>query len=491
MARAATVGWGYAMAGNMVGGVMFGIILAVNARIFFPDVDFGQLMWAFAETAVAPFVVITVVTWFLSHAVIRRLLGWYVEGRSATAEEIRNLALLPRIVAVINAPAWVGMTAAHQLYFVHVKNYSLPAVVMTKTVAAYVLGFAVATPLVTLLLERQFRPYLQRALPADRETWPGSLGLGPRLVIAWCTVAGVPLLFIVYTWIALTPEEMVRAASGLRITALLALGAGLVVFLLLGRTITGPLRRLRAAQARVATGDLDVAVEIDEAGEIGHVEAGFNQMVEKLRDQVGELRASRARIVEAADAERARIERNLHDGAQQRLLSLSFALRAAERAVEGSPEAEEKLRAALVELDHALAELRELARGIHPAILDDEGLGAAIGSLAERAPVPTDVTASLNGRLASAVEVTAYFVVAESVANIAKYAEASRARIEAFVKDGSLQLNITDDGRGGADPTRGSGLRGLADRVAALGGELSVESPPGGGTRVRASIPCE
>jgi signal transduction histidine kinase len=147
-------------------------------------------------------------------------------------------------------------------------------------------------------------------------------------------------------------------------------------------------------------------------------------------------------------------------------------------------------RAALDELDAEMSELRELARGIHPAILDEEGLGPALGFLAERALLPTDVETRLPGRLPAPVEVTAYFVVAESLANIAKYAGASRATLEATVDNGSLRLEVTDDGRGGADPQRGSGLRGLTDRVAALGGELTVDSEPGHGTRVVAVIPC-
>jgi signal transduction histidine kinase len=167
-------------------------------------------------------------------------------------------------------------------------------------------------------------------------------------------------------------------------------------------------------------------------------------------------------------------------------LALSFALRSAHGRLR-DPSLDEALR----DLDAAMAELRELARGIHPAILDEEGLGPALGSLAERAPVPTSVDASsLNGRLPAPVEVTAYFVVAESLANIAKYADASRANVEAVLDGSALRVVVSDDGKGGADPSGGSGLRGLADRVAALGGTLIVSSESGQGTRIEAVIPC-
>jgi signal transduction histidine kinase len=280
----------------------------------------------------------------------------------------------------------------------------------------------------------------------------------------------------------------------------------LLIFMIAGRTITGPLRRLQLAQRRVAAGDLSVHVQVEQPGEIGELESGFNRMVEgltalqsdnaqlhsQLRAQLDEVSESRIRIVEAADAERVRIERNLHDGAQQRLLSLAFGLREVERMLnaDAPPLARERVRSAVEELDTAMSELRELARGIHPAILDEEGLGAALSSLAERAPLPTTVSVPLDGRLPAAVEVTAYFIASEALANIAKYADASRATLEATVDNGSLRLEVTDDGRGGADPQRGSGIRGLTDRVAALGGKLAVESEPGNGTRVVAVIPC-
>ena len=204
-----------------------------------------------------------------------------------------------------------------------------------------------------------------------------------------------------------------------------------------------------------------------------------------------QLAASRARIVEAGDAERRRLERNLHDGAQQRLVALALTVRLAERKLETEPgEACVLLGRAGTELEQALGELRELARGLHPAVLAERGLGPALDALATRAPVPVEVDGAVAGRLEAPVEAAAYYVVAEALTNVAKYAKASAARIEVDRDDGGLVVTVADDGVGGADASRGSGLRGLADRVEALGGRLEVASPEGGGTTLRATLPC-
>lgn len=213
----------------------------------------------------------------------------------------------------------------------------------------------------------------------------------------------------------------------------------------------------------------------------------------EVRAKLADVQASRARIVEAGDAERRRVERNLHDGAQQRLVTLSLAVGMLKEqlAQDGDPALAAQVDGLSTELRQALEELRELARGIHPAILTEEGLPAAVTSLADRAPVPVSVEEERVGRLPLAVEAIAYFVVAEALTNVAKYAHASRASVR-LLRDGDrLQVEVTDDGVGGADITAGSGLRGLEDRVAALGGGLSVESSPGAGTMVRAEIPCD
>jgi signal transduction histidine kinase len=212
----------------------------------------------------------------------------------------------------------------------------------------------------------------------------------------------------------------------------------------------------------------------------------------ELLARVDELRASRARLVEAGDTERRRLERNLHDGAQARLVGLAMLLGLARRRVDTDPEETGILiDRALVELKASLAELRELARGIHPAVLTDHGLTPALHAIASRAPVPVTLEADDEQRLPAAVEVAAYFVVAEALANVAKYAQATAATVAIRRANGCVTVEVTDDGIGGADAAQGSGLRGLDDRVAALDGTLSLDSPPGRGTRLLVEIPCE
>jgi signal transduction histidine kinase len=210
-----------------------------------------------------------------------------------------------------------------------------------------------------------------------------------------------------------------------------------------------------------------------------------------LRARVEELRTSRARIVEASYAARRQLERDLHDGAQQRLVALALDLRLARSKLDKDPTAAgQLLDASIAELSQATEELRELARGIHPALLTDRGLGAALDALAARAPLPVELGKVPDERLPEAVEAAAYFVVAEALTNVAKYAAATHAEVSVERSNGALLVEVRDDGVGGADPAAGSGLRGLADRLAALDGRLQVESPGGRGTLVRAEVPC-
>jgi signal transduction histidine kinase len=211
----------------------------------------------------------------------------------------------------------------------------------------------------------------------------------------------------------------------------------------------------------------------------------------ELRAKVVELRASRSRIVQAGYDERRRLERDLHDGAQQRLMALGINLRLARDRVERDPqEAVELLDTSLQELSEATGELRELARGIHPAVLTDRGLEAAIKGLAGRSPVPVEVVETPVDRLPSSIESAIYFVVAEALTNAARYAEAQRVMVSVVRRNGQVEVEVSDNGLGGADPDQGSGLRGLHDRVGALDGRLQVTSVGGEGTTLKASIPC-
>jgi len=226
---------------------------------------------------------------------------------------------------------------------------------------------------------------------------------------------------------------------------------------------------------------------LDDAGSVIRIIGGGLDITQRKRDEE-ELKASRTRIVAAEDGARRRLERNLHDGAQQRLVALSVALRLAQAKLADPEAAGQILTQAGDELAHALEELREIARGIHPAVLTDRGLNAALRSLADRAPIPVEIS-TLERRLPDHIEAAAYYVVSEAVTNVVKHARASSVEVRIDAPDGSLVIQVSDDGIGGADPRGGSGLRGLADRVAVFDGRLEVLSPPDGGTRVVAEIP--
>ena len=245
--------------------------------------------------------------------------------------------------------------------------------------------------------------------------------------------------------------------------------------------------RARAEQAEVAqTRATQAEQERDEATRVAVAE----ERARIARADGVELRASRKRIVEASLEARKQLERDLHDGAQQQLVSLSVDLQLLQTRITDTPTLE-LLDATRAKLTDALASLRALARGIHPALLTDRGLAPALEALAQRAPLPVELKVDLPERLPETLESATYFLVSEVLTNVAKYAEANGVRVLVTEADGLLAVEVEDDGIGGADPSRGSGLRGLSDRIAALDGQLRIESPPGEGTRISVTIPLE
>jgi signal transduction histidine kinase len=227
---------------------------------------------------------------------------------------------------------------------------------------------------------------------------------------------------------------------------------------------------------------------VDAVAEAARLAASNARLQAEVRAQVAEVQASRRRLVETGDEERHRLEQRLREGTERRLVSLEKDLETSRR--QARPETAARIQRARARLAHTLVELHELAAGLHPRELTGHGLADAVASLAQRSPVPVDLDIPV-GRLPAEIEAAAYFLCSEALANIAKYASASRAAVEVTAGDGFLRVEVADDGIGGADPAGGTGLRGLADRIEALGGTLSVESPPGQGTRLVAEMPLE
>jgi signal transduction histidine kinase len=287
-------------------------------------------------------------------------------------------------------------------------------------------------------------------------------------------------------------------AAGRRAIVLASAGlvGSILVILLFGaylaRAIGRPVRRAAAMAGRLAGGDLAVRMTETGPAEVADLERSFNTMAGSLEKSRADLTASRARVVAAADQSRRRIERDLHDGAQQRLVSLALELREAESTV--PPELGE-LRGRLAKTAKGVAgvleDLQDISRGIHPAILSEGGLGPALKTLARRSSVPVELDLRLEGRLPEQVEVAAYFVAAEALTNAAKHADASVIHVDFEARNGIARLEIRDDGVGGAHPGRGSGLVGLTDRVEAVGGTLALKSPAGAGTSLVIELPIE
>jgi signal transduction histidine kinase len=259
----------------------------------------------------------------------------------------------------------------------------------------------------------------------------------------------------------------------------------------LTRCVVRPVRGTSIMAVKVAHGDFSVRMPETGYAEIGDLQRSFNTMAMSLERNRNELMASRARIVTSADAARRRIERDLHDGTQQRLVALGLKLRMAENDVPADQgHLKQQLSWLVTEMTDVVDELREISRGIHPAILSKGGLKPALATLARRSPIPVELKLRIVGKPREPAQVAAYYVVSEALTNVAKHAQASCVWVEISTDDGEIRLTVRDNGVGGADLARGSGLIGLRDRVEALGGTIQFISPVSGGTTLRARIPA-
>lgn len=336
-------------------------------------------------------------------------------------------------------------------------------------------------------------PLLLGAASWRRATWRWlditvavAAAVGTRLLFT----GSLPLMFLVFPftlWAALRfpPPAVAILNAVIAGIAIWTTAAGYGPF-----TDVAPATRLvllESFNAAVAITSLVLSAAVTTAHRLAQEN---HRLHAEVRTQLEEVSASRSRIVESADRERRRVERDLHDGAQQRLVSLAYSLglTRSRRPRGRDPEADAAFDSALEEVRLTLAELRSLASGIHPPLLTQEGLAAALESLAEQTILPVEVHAS-SGRFTPVIERAAYFVVSEALANVAKHARATTARVSVREDAGNLVVDVADDGIGGADPGGGSGLTGLVDRVSALEGRLEIDSRPGAGTRIRAVLP--
>src|SRR5829696_7744506 len=444
----------------LVEAFVFGLLVMQFAvQLFLPDE--GNLLLVWPDAGVAD--VLTKLQWAVL-AVASLGVAGVTAHRWRAASRPRRRALLPSLGGSLSAVLYsANLTALIA---------GTPSVVLMTLLNAALLTVPAA------LLWGLLRSRLARGELADLFRELGTLR-GVRLEGGLAKVLGDPGLVLAYR----VPGERSYMDGRGQPVALPALG---------GECAAAPVERDgRELAMLIHDASLDDDPEL-----VGAVAAAAGIALDDARlhaeseDRLAELRASRERIVAAGDAERRRLERNLHDGAQQRLVSVALQLRMIQRQIRTDPAVAERLVASAgEELSRSLEELRELARGIHPSVLN-HGLKAALGSLASRASVPTTVAYEPPARLPEQVELAAYFVASEALANVAKYAEATMASVRVSRRNGVALVEIADDGVGGADQSAGTGLHGLADRVAALDGTLRILSPPGVGTVVTAELPC-
>jgi signal transduction histidine kinase len=414
---------------------------------------------------------------------LRTVLGWPRDvgdpvGTWYSVVRVRQMVTRGLIFGSLGIPP----LASYTIIQYHKPWYGL--VVMSLGPLVTALG---AWTMIVFGAELILRPLLEEVagrLPRDFQPERGGMRLRARLVMPVPIITLIAAL-LVGAYSNLTTNGTLRFTLALGV-ALGAATIGTVVYLIVARSVLAPVDDMIAATRRVREGLLDTWVPITTDGELGELTYSFNAMLNDLRFRTEELRGSRERIVAAADEERRRVERDLHDGAQQRLVLIGLKLGMLER----EPARVELITEVRHELAEALEELRDLAHGIYPSLLENEGLPGALRDAAERAPIPTAFDSDGAGRYRPELEAAVYFCCLEALQNAAKHAgDDARATVRLAESDHTLRFEVADDGIGHDGPLTGTGIQNMRDRLGALGGLLTINSSPGAGTTVTGSIP--
>jgi signal transduction histidine kinase len=424
---------------------------------------------------------------------IRALVAWSAGERAAAihaaAEEAafqtpRRLAIRITVFAVL-IPTLIGTTVALALagHWAAVDYVFAPALCLISSVMAGIVVYFV--------LDLAYRPIRATFRRTTAETISGSIAARLILILVF-------LSFDSGLWVGVLNQTRAEGAgslaTGVLASALLVTACQtLVLVFLVSVTVRGPIHDLITGTRRIGAGGMGWRVPVTTSDEFAELTTSFNRMAEDLGRRNDELHASQARIVASSDEARRKVERDLHDGAQQHLVLLDLKLGMLKRALESDPaKAAAITDEAKADLDRALAELRDLAHGIYPSVLGNDGLAPALSEAAQRAAIPTSVESGGTGRHPPELEAAVYFCCLEALQNTGKYAgEGARATVQLSTSDGALRFEVSDDGQG-FDPATvngSAGLQNMTDRIGALGGELRIESKPGKGTTVAGSVP--
>jgi signal transduction histidine kinase len=453
-------------------------VLYLGGLRWWPGAVIGDLLSNNGASPVGTTTAVTLAN--LAEVTVMTLLLWRLIGRRA---QLDTLAQVGRTLAAIAPAVAITATVATVALLIDgtIQSHEIPSIWRTIWIGD-ASGSLVVLPLI--LVWAHFPSPAWRARSAIEAAAMIAAVVGLSVLALSTRTPFAYLVFPALIWAALRFGQQGA-------TLAVAVAAGMAV----GETAhnVGPFVEHSITQSALTT-QLYIAVAALTTLCLGATvcerQRSASELVEAKRRRLDELSASRRRIVEASGEARRQLERDLHDGAQQRLVSLLLDLRLLSRRVSDHTTAE-MVDATMAKLGEALTELRELAHGIHPALLTDRGLVPALEALADRSAVSVELDLKVPRRLPIAVETAAYFVAAEALTNVAKYSRASYARLAGEDRDGVLVLEIADNGIGGADLAKGTGLRGLADRVAAIDGKLTVDSPLGGGTRVSLAIPYD